>query len=127
MCSAASEVVGATGNRASVTFAVVPADVAAAPWWRFWRIRSELYSAIEGMERVLVASRVSAHHFFAFVASNQTFSERLVVIASQLFSDFTVLSSSLHDLWAHRPGSTTHETRNTYFNESAYETFPFPL
>jgi len=33
----------------------------------------------------------------------------------------------LHDTWAHRPGTTTHETRNTYFPEQAFETFPFPI
>ena len=35
------------------------ADVAAAPWWQFWRIRGELYEAIAGRDRVLVRSRVS--------------------------------------------------------------------
>jgi hypothetical protein len=29
-------------------------DVAAAPWWQFWRIRPELYGAIEGCDRVLL-------------------------------------------------------------------------
>jgi len=95
-------------------------------WWLFLRIRSELYSKIVGMRRVLVTARVSTYHFIAFVQTEQVFSDRLVVIASQSFSDFAILSSSLHDAWAHRPGTTTHETRNTYFPQEAFETFPFP-
>ncbi|CBN55043.1 MULTISPECIES: Eco57I restriction-modification methylase domain-containing protein [Kamptonema] len=102
------------------------ADVAAAAWWQFWRIRAELYDAISDLDRVMVTARVSAHHFLVPVRKNQVFSDRLVVIASQSFSDFAILSSSLHDLWAHRPGTTTHETRNTYFPQESFETFPFP-
>ncbi len=95
-------------------------------WWRFLRTRPALYSTIANMKRVLVTARVSAYHFIVLARREQVFSDRLVVIASQSFSDFAVLSSSLHDIWAHRPGATTHETRNTYFPEGAFETFPFP-
>jgi hypothetical protein len=79
------------------------------------------------MKRVLVTARVSAYHFMVLVERNQVFSDRLVAIASQSLADFAVLSSSLHDVWAHRPGTTTHETRNTYFPQEAFETFPFPI
>ena len=95
-------------------------------WWIYAEKRPALYAAIASMERVLVIARVSAHHFFSFVPKNQVFSDRLVVIASQSLVDFTIISCSLHDAWAHRPGSTTHETRNTYFPEESFETFPFP-
>lgn len=78
------------------------------------------------MEKVLVTARVSAHHFFSLVPANQVFSDRLVVVASGL-DYLALLSSTIHDIWAHRPGSTTHETRNTYFQEDAFETFPFPI
>lgn len=49
-----------------------------------------------------------------------------MIISLGDFASFSTLSSSLHDIWAHRPGMTTHETRNTYFSEEAFETFPFP-
>jgi hypothetical protein len=78
------------------------------------------------MRRVLIASRVSAHHFFDFSDVGKVFSDRLVVIALESYSAFSLLSSTIHDAWAHRPGTTTHETRSTYFPEAAFETFPFP-
>ena len=100
------------------------ADVAKAPWWQFWRVRSELYASISELTRILVTSRVSAHHFMEFAPLNYIFSDRLVVVACERNADFAVLSSWIHDAWAHRPGSTTHETRNTYFPESSFETYP---
>jgi hypothetical protein len=95
-------------------------------WWLFCRSRPELYAAISHMERVLVTARVSAHHSMSFVPSEQVFADRLVVISFGSWGHFLCLSSTLHDAWAHRPGSTTHETRNTYFNDLAFDTFPFP-
>jgi len=102
------------------------ADVAAAPWWQFWRPRAELYGTISGLERVLVISRVSHNHFLHSVVPRIVFSERLVVFALSGNSPFGLLSSTIHNDWAHRPGATTHETRNTYFHEKAFETFAFP-
>jgi hypothetical protein len=95
-------------------------------WWQYAEKARALYSMIAGMKRVLVTARVSAHHFMSFASSRQVFADRLVVIAFDSWARFSCLSSTLHDAWAHRPGSTTHETRNTYFNDVAFETFPFP-
>lgn len=95
-------------------------------WWIYAEKRPLLYSTIAKMERVLVTARVSAYHFFHFAPKGLVYSDRLVVLALDDFSDFACLSSSLHDVWAHRPGTTTHETRNTYFPGTAFETFPFP-
>jgi hypothetical protein len=98
----------------------------AKKWWRYGRHAPDLYRAIAGLERVLATARVSAHHFFSFVPSKYVLADRLVVMAIEDWADFAVLSSTVHETWAHRPGATTHETRNTYFPESAFETFAFP-
>jgi len=95
-------------------------------WWRYAERAAGLYAAVKGMTHVLVCSRVSSHHFFAPADGNTVFSERLVAFALTPAKAFALLSSTVHELWAHRPGQTTHETRSTYFNESAFETFPFP-
>jgi hypothetical protein len=95
-------------------------------WWHYAEKRPELYRTIARMEQVIICSRVSAHHFMTFVSTRQVFADRLVVLAIQEWDRLSCLSSSLHDAWAHRPGATTHETRNTYFNEHAFETYCFP-
>ena len=81
-------------------------------WWQYAE-KCPAFTGLSGFERVLVCSRVSAHHFMAFVPNNQVFADRLIVLAVQTWEEFACLSSSLHDAWAHRPGATTHETRNT--------------
>jgi methylase of polypeptide subunit release factors len=95
-------------------------------WWQFERARTDLYAAIANLERVLVAVRVSAHHTIAFAPSGIIYSDRLVVFALSRGAHFALLTSSIHDVWAHRPGAMTHETRGTYFPERSFETFPFP-
>jgi hypothetical protein len=82
---------------------------------------------ISAFERVIVAVRVSAYHCVAFAPSNIVYSDRLVVFGLQTGGAFAALACSLHDVWAHRPGVTKHDTRNTYFPEQAFDTFPMPL
>lgn len=95
-------------------------------YWQYADKRPALYRTILGLDRVLVTPRVSANHSFAFAPAGIVYADRLVVLAFDLDSHFGLLTSTIHDIWAHRPGSTTHETRTTYFPEYAFETFPFP-
>ena len=96
-------------------------------WWHYAEKRPDLYAAVERLDRVLICSRVSSHHFFYFAETGCVFADRLVVITLNDWKTFCCISGSLHDVWAHRPGATTHETRNTYFHEQAFEPFPFPI
>ena len=95
-------------------------------WWQYGEKRPDLYSMISRLERVIVAVRVSAYHCIAFAPANLVYSDRLVVFALQRGSAFAVLASSIHENWAHRPGVTKHDTRNTYFPEQAFDTFSMP-
>lgn len=94
-------------------------------WWQFAERASDLYATIAGLDRVLVAVRVSAHHGIAFAPGRIVYADRLVVFALDKSSHFALLASTIHDAWVHRPGSTTHETRNTYFPDRGFETFAF--
>jgi hypothetical protein len=96
-------------------------------WWQYAEKRPELYATVAGFNRVLVAVRVSAHHAITFAPAGIVYSDRLVVLALGRDAHFALLCSTIHDAWAHRPGATTHETRNTYFPERSFETFPFPI
>ncbi len=69
-------------------------------WWRFGETCPALYEAISGYERVLAIARVSQSFGFAVLASDQVFSEQLIIIclASNLF--FPILQSTVHEIWA---------------------------
>lgn len=96
-------------------------------WWRFLRPRTELYDTLKRLERVLVTTRVTSFHFMCFVDSRIVFSDRLTVLTFNSSIQFAVLSSTVHDIWAHRPGITTHVAAPTYNPEQAFKTFPFPV
>jgi hypothetical protein len=95
-------------------------------WWQFGLWRPALARAVAGLSKVLVSSRVTAHHNFCFAPTDCVFSDRLVVIASDRLEMFAIVSSTIHGEWAHRPGATTLETRLIYLPTWAYATFPFP-
>jgi hypothetical protein len=94
-------------------------------WWHYADKRPELYATIQGMDRVLVKTRVSDTLAFEFAHSQQVFSEATVVFATQQAHFLCLLQSSLHEIWARRYASTL-ETRIRYTPTDCFDTFPFP-
>jgi hypothetical protein len=94
-------------------------------WWRFERTRPGLYRAISEMKRVLAISVVSSTVAFDFVPKDQIFSNALIVLASSNFSNFALIQSSFHSIWAWQYSSTL-ETRLSYAPSDCFDTFPFP-
>jgi len=102
------------------------ADVAAWPWWQFWRIRSELYAAIKGLSRVLVINCGACPHMgFAYAACNTVFAHSLDVFPFEGYSPFCVLQSSVHETWA-RFFASSLEDRLRYTPSDCFESYPFP-
>jgi hypothetical protein len=101
-------------------------EVARAPWWQFWRVRADLYEAIQGLEHVLALSRLGNALAFAFLPTKCVFSDRLVVIVLDTFTAFAVLQSRSHEAWARLFGSSLKDDL-IYNNTDCFETFPFPI
>jgi hypothetical protein len=100
-------------------------DVANAPWWRFWRIRAELRSALQEKKRILFHAFTSKYLAFAFLPCGIIYSSPHIVVVLDGAQHFAVLQSSLHEAWAFRYCST-HETRLRYASSDLFCTFPFP-
>jgi hypothetical protein len=95
-------------------------------WWRFAEPQAALYTAIEGLPRVLVISCQASPQFaFAFVPTGLVYAHSLTVIAFSAFAPFSVLQSRIHELWA-RFFSSTLEDRLRYAPSDCFRTFPFP-
>ena len=94
-------------------------------WWQFGDRQPALQTAIDGLERVLVISRVSEHAGIGFLRSGAVYSDRLIVFPFETFSVFGVLQSRPHEIWARFFGSSL-EDRLTYTPSDCFETFPFP-
>jgi hypothetical protein len=95
-------------------------------WWQFSNRADDMLKALIGKNRALAISRTTAHLAFAFVPTNIVLSERLVVIADDTSAMFGILQSTIHEIWAFRPGTMTQGTTRTYFVAEAFGTFPQP-
>lgn len=96
-----------------------------APWWLFFRSRPAMRKAIVDLSEVLVVTLISKAVMPLRVPTGQVFSNRLAVFATDSFADQATLSSSLHQMWAIKYGSTL-ETRVNYSPSDVFVTFPRP-
>lgn len=95
-------------------------------WWQFKRPTINLYQAIINMEKVLCKTRHSPNCTFEFAVAGIVFQESLTVFTINQFSEFAVVSSTLHEKWSWKCGSTLGGHRLRYSPTDCFETFPFP-
>jgi hypothetical protein len=95
-------------------------------WWLFQRRRPELYQTIESSKQVICKARHSPNCAFAFTASNMVFQDSLAVIATDQYTEFAALSSTIHEVWAWHNGSTLGDSTLRYTPSDCFETFSFP-
>ena len=96
-----------------------------AKWWLWGRYTPALYSAIEGLDRVIVCPIVSNKISFAFLPARVVFSHKLTVFPFQSSSALCALHSNVHEIWARFFSSTMKDDIN-YSPSDCFETFPFP-
>lgn len=94
-------------------------------WWKFWNARPAMRNAIADLDEVLVISLVSKTVMPVRVPTGQVFSHKLAVFATRSFADESVLSSSIHQLWAIKYGSTMRADVN-YSPSDVFTTLPRP-
>ena len=94
-------------------------------WWQYAERATGLYSAISSNELCFVTSRVTKHLNFSASATDYIFTDRLYVFATDRWDVYTVVQSTLHEVWA-RKYSGALETRLNYSPSDCFVTFPFP-
>ncbi|GAB3214031.1 hypothetical protein GCM10027294_50890 [Marinactinospora endophytica] len=94
-------------------------------WWVFERRRTEMYSTISKMERIIAITLVSKTVIPAKIPTSQIFSHALGIFATDDTAMLALLSSSQHFWWVVKQGSTL-ETRIRYTPSDVFETFPLP-
>ncbi len=94
-------------------------------WWLYTSPAKDLYSAISGLDRVLVTCFTSKYILFQFVSSQMVFSNAVIVIATDQNSLFSVLQSAMHEAWVQTTSSKL-ETRQRYVHTDCYATYPMP-
>jgi len=94
-------------------------------WWKYWNARQELYTAIAGLERVLVIARVGQQAAFALLPSGLVYSEQLIVFPLPSDAAFCALQARPHEIWA-RCFASSFADALRYTPSDCFETFPFP-
>jgi hypothetical protein len=94
-------------------------------WWQHAEKRPAMRRAVAGLKEVLVITRHSKSVMPVRVPNNLVPSEALVVFATDSYAQQAWLSSSLHQMWAIKYGSTLG-TGVRYTPSDVFETFPRP-
>jgi len=82
-------------------------EIRARYWWQFGETTPALFKAIAPLDRVLVTGCSATKYLgFPFLDANMVFSHKLVVFALDKFSDFAVMKSRTHEIWARFFSST---------------------
>jgi type II restriction/modification system DNA methylase subunit YeeA len=96
-------------------------------WWRHWRPRAGMRSALSQRARYIVTPEVSKHRVFVWLPLAVLPDKNLIVIARDDDAAFGILHSCFHETWSLRlctwlgVGNDPRYTPSTTF-----ETFPFP-
>ncbi|RIU06887.1 hypothetical protein D2F01_22360 [Mycobacteroides abscessus] len=94
-------------------------------WWQYAEKRPAMRKAIAPLSEVLVIARVSKTVMPLRVPTSQVFHEKVVVFATDSYADQAFLSSTIHQLWAIKYG-TTMRTDPTYTPDLVFGSLPRP-
>ncbi|MEE8104291.1 MAG: N-6 DNA methylase [Planctomycetota bacterium] len=95
-------------------------------WWRFWHGRRALYGHEHSDQRWLMRTRVTKTHQFTISPTHWVHSDGVLLFRLESESDFAVLQSSIHELWALEFASTLGAAPR-YIAADCFTTFPRPL
>ena len=94
-------------------------------WWRYYRYNEECYAQLASLSRCFVAARTTKHLSFSAMPTDYIFSDALYVFTTDRWDLFTVVLSTLHEVWS-RKYSGSLETRLRYSPSDCFGTFAFP-
>ena len=97
-------------------------------WWQYGNYTPRYFAKIYRQGHVLAMSRTTAHIAIAVIPSRTVFSEQAIAFApmQSIESDFALLQSQVHEIWALRFGITKGATP-VYKPKECFETFPQPF
>jgi hypothetical protein len=94
-------------------------------WWKYGSDAKSLYETISKVDQVMVVARISKTLAMCFIEKNIVFADALVVFNNDSITKFSIMQSSIHNIWAWRY-CTTMKTDLNYTPGNVFETFAFP-
>ncbi len=94
-------------------------------WWVFGSPATEMRGALAPLARYVAGNRIGKRFLFCWADQSVCPSDLTVVFAFDDDYSIGILTSSVHQVWAHSESSTL-EDRPRYTPTSCFETFPWP-
>jgi len=94
-------------------------------WWAYQAHRPRFYERARKMERIIAATKATAHLSFAFLPTAYIYSDRLVLFGFDTYSALGFLQSQAQNVWAYSFCPRQSSTIN-YSVLDGFETFPLP-
>ena len=95
-------------------------------WWLWGRYTPALFSALAGLDQVLVVNCGATPHLaVALLPSRMVFAHSLALFSFATYTAFCMLQSRVHEIWARFFGSSMKDDLR-YTPSDCFETFPFP-
>lgn len=94
-------------------------------WWIYAERAASLYNNIHDLPRCFAAAATTKHLSFSAMPTDIVFTHALYVFTTDRWDLFTVVQSTLHEVWA-RKYSGSLETRLRYSPSDCFDTFAFP-
>lgn len=97
-------------------------------WWRYLRSRPELYEALSRLDNCLVIPQQFPNRVrVAIQPTDRVLSQKLIIIPLSGFSAFSVLQSSIHNVWTQQHcGEMGAANTPVYLPSDCFDTFAFP-
>ena len=93
-------------------------------WWRFGALAAGLYDNIQDLSRCFATAGTSKHLNFSAVPTDIVFTQTTYVFATDRWDLYTVVQSTLHELWVHKYGGSLKQ--DPRYSSTIFNTFPFP-
>lgn len=87
-------------------------------WWKHWNPRTELQKSIRSQSQVIVMARLSNSLMPLRVSNDFLYSEQCVVFQPCTSANLAFLSSSIHQIWAIRNGTTRGQGNGQLYTPS---------
>ena len=94
-------------------------------WWVYAEHRPGLTRAMHNLPHCFVAAATTKYLSFSAMPTDYVFSHALYILTTDRWDLFTVVQSTLHEVWA-RKYSGSLETRLRYSPSDCFDTFAFP-
>lgn len=95
-------------------------------WWRYADYRKGLEAATQCLDTVIAMTLHNKHMIPTFGPGHTIYSHGCVVFATSDAAMLSIISSSVHYLWATTGGASTLSTTSRYAPSDKFETFPLP-